>query len=204
MDTASLIDYCLREYGASADSTARADVLDYLNQAQREVWFAHDWWFREEDGTLELLTGSKSYTLPSDYCDIVRLWAPSGDHIIRIPRKMFDRLYRNLSTVDEEPFVYGVGSLDGDGNTEVRVCPTPSQDGTCTAIYELRVTDLSDSASSISKIPSECRDILCDYAMEKFAIRGNRPQSAEMHRAARMEKMQRMILKDGEFRGGRT
>lgn len=203
MDTAALITVVMLEYGAATDTAARAEVLKLLNQAQREVWFAHPWWFKLVEADFSFQSGIATYTISTDYSDVRAMYNADGNRMTRLPNKLLGRVVRAASPPSGTPLAFGMDPWSSTTKQlKIRVSPTPNASNTGKAIYEQRVSDLTDSGSDYSLIPEECRDILVEYAKEHIARKGDRAQSAQMHQLAREEILQRMKLKDAELNGG--
>lgn len=187
---ADLIDFCLKRYQRpTTDSTARANVLAWLNEAQRELWAKYPHWFRNASGTLNILAGTDAYTV-SGAIRVNQVLNNSGVPLAKIPLRMFEQCYRISSAAGtplawtEEPYDATTGILN------IRVRPIPYADFSAVYRYDARVSDMTDNDSSVSAVPEEYRRIMALRAMELQADQEGRPAAAQLYKQEWTEMMQ--------------
>lgn len=207
MDTAALINLCLREYArATTDSVARAKTLDWLNIAEKTVLSkAPDWWFLYEEDDFDFVIAQAAYSVPPEWEEVVDLqWGLDYAPMTRLTELTYNALLRPYASATGVPTHWSAQSRTE--NTQVlnvHVWPTPSANKTGVARVRLYPAALSDSSSSYSRIPEAHRMILIDYARAEMKRDDGDLNKAQMYMLEGDKKLE-ALLADQQRRMGRT
>lgn len=200
MNTAAMIDYMLVRY-RNTESGARAKSLKWLNQAQREIWYDRNWWFRMERVPFEFLAANSEYNVPAGVLEVRELYGETGAPLVRCPAETFDRNYLPHGSIGGAPLVWSPVPQAAPGVLRVRVWPTPVADASGMVLYEMAVSDLSDSAANYTAIPEQHQHILPIRALRMMAVDENKPQMAEEYAKEEGPLYEAMVRAEAQHRG---
>ena len=169
MDLAGLLRRVKRRTGyGDVNNTAdqaTLDLIDSVNDRSFEIWDWHDWDWRENETVVNLVSGTKDYTLGATDGDVILIDPGSG----RKPLKKFTkRAYREWWSTREsdddggEVFGYIPIGRDASDNLKLRFVHTPTAAATVTVTTKKRLTVLTiaDLTTEIAYFPEEHQSIL--------------------------------------------
>ena len=178
-----MIDGMSKRLGTSTDVELRADCLTVLNEVQRDLWAAMDWFFKHTEESFPFISGTSSYVMDDSVADVTRISDVNG---VALDKESWDN-YSRLYVPDQA--TAGTGVIwtlverdDSSAAVEVRIWPTPNATENGTYRKENRATVLTDAVSSFSSFPQEDRMGLFWGALEVMAMRSNKPQLAQEYK----------------------
>ena len=190
MHTQAIIDVCCERYGRpTTDSTARAKILKWVNQAQDEIMGLGArtpegvWWFRIDSATWSIISGQADYTFDLGRgSTILNLLNASAIRLGKVSRETFLALYRDssISQVADAPTRWALIFEDA-RIKQVRVWPTPLATGNGLVYSETDYEDLTDATASITIIPEQYHRVLIDKAMALMLLNDGQPDQAQFY-----------------------
>lgn len=203
MDVAAMIDVMLTRWQRpTTDSEARAIMLQFLQQAENELFNADDWYFRYAEVAFSFTSADPDYTVPVGYANIKELRNADGDMMAKIPWKTGRRVFKK-SSVSGAPEVWWMEPrVAASQQPNIYVWPIPDATEEGVAIYELYAQTLADSSSSYSRFPDGERQVITYRAMELLAIHEGKPDIAQMFKADKDMMLARLQQKNGAITRG--
>lgn len=154
-------------------TSMRPRALIALNNRLGHLWRLESWTFRY--ATASPTTAANDNTLnalPADFGVVEDLWNDLGDKIAYLVPSKFYSLY--LPVTYSTPEAYTVV------NQEIRLGPTPTASATWTLSYRKRLTEIADSASAVTVIPSELHSALVHGGRAELLAAYNDPTAGDM------------------------
>lgn len=160
--------YRLGENSAPSDANEKARRLSFLNEGLREVYKQAYFWFTQKiDTSLETQATVETYTLPTDFRDIIEVRV-DGKIAVAIPQHEafgsynYPPLYYQYNSLVQSYFIFG--------ETELHLIPVPSTTGTnnISLRYYSYPTAMTVDAST-TLIPDQYIDLLVAYAFGRIS-----------------------------------
>jgi len=190
MHAQAIIDACCERYGRpTTDSTARAKILTWLNQAQDEMMGIGartpegHWWYRVDQANWTIIAAQAAYTFDLGRGNsIITLLNAAGQRLTKIPRETFLALYRDTTIIQVADAPTRWALIFEDARIkQIRVWPTPSGNGTGLIYSETDYDDLTDSSASISLVPEQFHPALIDKTMALMLLNDAEAEQAAFY-----------------------
>ncbi len=211
MTGSAIIDYCCTRMGRpTTDSTLRAQLLLWLNAAQRQIMAVGSktnegtWWFRMQVDTFAFTAGQNYKTLDLDRGDTVLFVQDVNGRLLqKVPLPSFLALYGDNSVADANPTVYAMQSLDANNVYRVLLWPTPNASTNGTFTKARTYSDLADTTASVSLIPEQFHQSLADMTLAQALNSNDKLDSASPYGAYGMDVLSSMMAQHEQvMRGG--
>lgn len=178
-DTAAALDFLVVRWNKD-NSTERAKLLKWLQNAEDIIWNRSDWWFNRGETTIAVVNATATAATGSGTAAVLDILDHNGRLLNHVPPETFRSIYRR-DTSTGTPEVWTIDSrATATGYLTVRWWPVPDASRTFTIVRKIVPATLTDSGSSVSNIPREYRTAHLDYALMQMAI--NEGQVAEAER----------------------
>lgn len=186
----------------TTDTTARASMLIWLQQAEYELFNADDWYFRYEEVTFSFTDADSDYSIPAGYASLKELRNADGQTMAKIPWRTGRRVYK-ASSVTGPPEVWWIEPrITATQQPNIYVWPIPDSTENGVAIYELYPQTLADDAASYSRFPDGERSVVTLRALELLAINEGKPDMAQMFKNEKDGLLARLQQKNGAMTRG--
>jgi len=204
--TSEMLDYMELRYG-KGDATARANMLKWLQQAERDLWRQGDWWFREEEVEYTFAVAVGKYSLAQEVSDVIDMFNADGTLMEKIPERTWRANYRatalaalgtpNRWTLDPRS--------SSDQTLVMRIYPLPVTGKTAARmVRELRAATLLDSTDNQSAFPVNDRPAVCLHALKHMAQHEGKPEMAAQFDADEKEVLQAVRAANAAHKAGNT
>ena len=179
--TQDYISYALQTYGRNLANatTERANILNWMQAAEQELWIAAPWSFRKERIAVAFTPGDNQLNF-ADAANILELFNATGNKVDKIPYRTFYANYgasavAALTDATEAPKRWTF--LPRESTTQVMVIqfwPTPlTGQESGAADIEKKAAVLTDSATSYSNFPEDIRIVVMLKALKNIARHQN-------------------------------
>ena len=169
--TSEMLDYMELRYG-KGDTTARANMLKWLQQAERELWREEDWWFVEEEVEFTFAVAVGRYSLEDKVSEVKAMFNSDGVLMDKLSEQTWRANYRATAlTAVGTPGSWSYEPRVADTQVLViRIYPMPTTAKTAgRMVRELRPTTLQDSSENQSGFPENDRVVVCIRALKHMA-----------------------------------
>jgi len=207
---ADQIDFMELRYGQFTrnTTTARANLLLWLQAAEQQLWAAAPWTFREETiSSFSFVAGTNAYNLESDTAQVLTLRNKNGDEMRKIPWRTYQRYYLNTTiaaTVGTPTRWAHSAQETPDQFMTIIVWPTPdSGDEVAEMTREKRAAVLADAASSFSGFPEGLRMGVTLMALKNIATHEGKTDLIQLIQADVDQFIQGLAGRDREIMEGR-
>ena len=199
-NTEEMINYLLVRWKKS-DSTERARMLKWLQEAEDNIWNAGDWWFALAESYVTFANATATVAFATSITRVCHIIDSSGNVLDQIPYGTFYSLYRNSASTGT-PQVWTVVSRASSGAITIRLWPTPSSTVTTNvALCKTQQATLTDASSSVSNVPREYRNAHLYYAQWNMALDEGQGEEAARWETRWKEKLSDIAAEDKRQRG---
>jgi len=176
-DAASIIDEVLTDLGLDTSSpkfVTRVNVLTQINNCLIDLTENTYAFQAKDNSTVVWVTGTRSYDLPSDLYDILRVYDPVKDRVIYpIPIDNLNAYKTDWEEDEGEVTYYWRGGTDGMDKISFYKKPSSDYNGSSPTIqYRQYQTALTDSSSSYLPKPIHNSRIMvvdyCKYRLQRI------------------------------------
>lgn len=131
----------LSESNASLSYSTDQDLTAFINDGIKEICFKAKVY--EKEATLSVSAGTATYSLPSDFIEMIYLQSPSGVLLTKIDSSQRGALYK----ISGKPLWYDIFGVDSNRNHRITLIDTPdtSSAGDYLYGYYALAPDLSSS-----------------------------------------------------------
>jgi hypothetical protein len=200
-DTAAMIDYLVLRWKKSG-TTARATLLQWVQDAEDSIWNADDFWFSRDEQTLTWTSGSPTLAAPSGTAQVIHIVDHNGVALDHVPYPTFSALYRSDTTSTAAPQVWTVDYRDkSTGVLTMRFWPKPNSAYAGKITRKIAQNTLTDSSGSSSYVPREYRTAHLYYALWLMAEDEGQSTEAQLWKGRYDEVMNAMRDENMRQRG---
>jgi len=160
-DLLTSLAYRLGEDSSPDDATEKSRRVRFINEGYRKLIATQPMWFSETSTTLSSVALQETYTLPSDFRDIIEL---------RVDNEVYDAISQaevfQLENTDDTEYLYNRFYIY---QNELHILPKPEDSGTNNiAIKYFKYPTLVSSDSDTFIIPDFYLDALVAYAYARI------------------------------------
>lgn len=205
MNTKEMIDIGLVRYGKPTETAdARAEFLQFLNLAQRELWQAADWPFKREETTLSITQSTRRYVLPASIGELYGVKSATSPYrMTYVPRRTYQALYE-ADTATGVPtrwtvigrYISGSAPVVTQQILHIWPSPTLAAAGNGTLLAEVAITDLADSTTNESRVPDMHRSVIVSWALMLMSAQ-QKNEFAQVYKAETERALEAMKAKYG-------
>jgi len=158
-DTQSMINYLVYRHGLN-ETADRARLLAYLQASEESVWAIRDWWFRQEEDTVQTAVGTATYTINEPCNNVSQMALDDGTPIEYFPPETFNRLLAPYTSDVGTPKAWTMLPKESQGTCRISMYPAPSSVMDMRIVKERRSNILSDDQGSQSALPKDYRMVV--------------------------------------------